>query len=83
MNKWTKKFPDRSGHYWFYGYRFGKYFGDPEKGGTLNKPELCHVKVRECMNGFMVVADGHFMYESEIEQGHFMPIELPEFPELD
>ena len=78
--KWTKKFPDKVGHYWFYGYRYGKY---KRYDDSWNEPEFNHVVVRKCANGLMHIADGQFMYEAEFEQGHFMPIDLPKVPKLD
>lgn len=75
--KWTTKFPTKEGSYWFYGYRYGKMFG-----AKINKPEWMIVKVSKCANGFMYVAEGQFIFEKEVEEPHFAPVELPEFPEL-
>jgi len=41
------------------------------------------VKVRKIANGFMHVADGQFMSESEIEEAHFQPAIMPELPLID
>ena len=75
--KWSKKFPKKVGNYWFYGYRYGKVSCRVE-----SKPEWMIVKVRNCANGLLYQADGQFMYESEVEEAHFAPLELPDFPEL-
>ena len=69
---WSTKFPQEEGFYWFYGYRFKEE----------NKPELMLVKVWKCANGFMHVADGHFMHKSEVEEPHFLKVILPELPNL-
>lgn len=75
--RWTTKFPQKEGLYWFYGYRFGKE-GYPKD----NKPELMYVEVWKCANGFMYVANGQFMSENEVEEPHFQKIILPELPQL-
>ena len=76
-SKWTTKFPTKAGNYWFYGYRYGKI-----SCGSPNKPEWMVVKIQKCANGMMGVANGQFFYEKEIEDGHFLPLDLPEFPEV-
>jgi len=76
--KWSTKFPKKEGNYWFYGYRYGKI-----SCGQVTKPERMIVKVRKCANGMMYAADGQFMYEAEVEEAHFAPFELPEFPKLN
>ena len=76
--KWSTKFPKKEGNYWFYGYRFGKV-----SWGTANDPDWMIVRVHKCANGMLHIADGQFMYASEIEEGHFAKVELPEFPKLN
>ena len=76
--KWTKKFPKKEGDYWFYGYRYGKV-----SCGHPTEPEMMRLQVRKCANGFMYTAEGQFMYEKEVEEAHFCPIEYPELPEID
>lgn len=78
MNKWITKYPTKPGYYWFYGYRYGKFFGKKK-----NKPELMFIEVSKIINGLLVVANGQVMYESEIEEAHFMVAKLPEFPKLE
>ena len=74
--KWSKKFPKKVGNYWFYGYRWGKSYLGKEV-----EPEWMVVRVRKCANGVLYIAsDGTFMYPSEVEDPHFAPLELPEFP---
>ena len=79
--KWSTKFPKKEGNYWFYGYRYGKHWGVGQ-GASVNKPEWMVLTVRKCANGLLYMADGQFMFESEVEEAHFAPFELPEFPEL-
>lgn len=79
--KWLTEFPQSEGWYWFYGYRYGKYWGTGENR-TLNKPELMLVEVNKCANGFMYVANGAFMYNSEVEKPHFLEAVVPELPRL-
>ena len=75
--KWTTKFPNKEGNYWFYGYRYGKI-----SCGQKCEPEWMIVMVRKCASGFLFMANGEFLYKNEVEEAHFAPIELPEFPEL-
>jgi len=78
MAKWSTKFPKKEGDYWFYGYRYGKV-----NCGHKAKPELMHLRVRQCSNGFLYIADGQFMHKKEVEEAHFIPIEFPEFPKIN
>lgn len=80
--EWTTKFPKKVGNYWFYGYRYGKWYGKGTVIEKKNEPEWMIVKVRKCANGLLLEANGQFFYEKEIEEGHFAPVELPDFPEL-
>lgn len=74
--KWTKKFPNKEGLYWFYGYRYGKSMGSlPD-----NKKEFMLVSVRKITNGFLIVANGQFMEESELEEALFCKTEYPKIP---
>ena len=76
--KWTTKYPTKEGNYWFYGYRYGKV-----SVGSPDKPQWMVVQVHSCGNGLLVVdSGGQFLYENEIEEGHFAPLTLPEFPEV-
>lgn len=77
IQKWSTKFPTEEGLYWFYGYRYGKI-----SCGFKCEPELMCLKVAKCSNGFLYVADGNFMYKSEVEEPHFIKAELPELPKL-
>ena len=76
--KWSTKFPTKEGNYWFYGYRYGKV-----SCGFPCEPEWMVVKVRPCANGLLFMAEGQCMYEKEVEEAHFAPLELPEFPKLN
>ncbi len=76
--KWTKKFPKKEGNYWFYGYRYGKI-----SCGQKCEPELMVVTVNKCANGLLYVdSGGQFMYESETEDAHFAPMDMPEIPKF-
>ena len=74
---WQTEFPKKEGKYWFYGYRFGK----ASMGGE-REPELMYVEVHKAQNGLMYVANGHFMFENEVECPHFKEIELPDLPKI-
>lgn len=77
MNKWTTKFPTEPGLYWFYGYRYGKI-----SCGSECDPELMLAQVITISDGTMVIANGQFVQEKEVEQAHFMKCVPPKFPEL-
>lgn len=78
MEKWTTEFPTEKGKYWFYGYRYGKV-----SCGVPREPECMIVKVAKSSSGHnMYIAEGSFMYQSEVEEPHFKPFEYPEFPKL-
>lgn len=76
MNKWTKKFPNKVGLYWFYGYRYGKSKGNLPDA----KKEFYLVKVRKVINGFMAISEGQFFAESELEEALFCKTEYPKIP---
>lgn len=76
--KWTTKFPTKEGIYWFYGYRYGKV-----SCGSINEPEWMVIRFNKCAN--TVIGEdgkGQFFYEKEITEGHFSPLDLPEFPQV-
>lgn len=73
--KWSKSFPKEAGDYWFYGYRYGKI-----SCGYAEKPEWKRVQVRKIANGMLYNAEGQFLYENEVEEARFCPIEYPEPP---
>lgn len=76
--KWTKKFPNKEGLYWFYGYRYGKI-----SCGQPCEKEFHLVKVRKISNGFMTTTEGQFMEESEVEEALFCKTEYPEIPNYE
>ena len=80
--KWTKKFPTKEGLYWFYGYRYGC---GKRHGGILpdNEKEFMLVSVRKIINGFLIVANGQFMEESEVEEALFCKTEYPDIPKWE
>lgn len=73
--KWTKKWPKKEGHYWFYGYRYGRI-----SCGRECKPEYCFVEVFKVSNGLVFKADGQFLYKSEPEEAYFQEAKLPDSP---
>ena len=73
--EWTKDWPSEEGHFWFYGYPYGKI-----SCGQICKPELMLVKVRKGLNCFIYIANGQFMYKSEVEEAHFKKAAMPEPP---
>lgn len=74
---WSKEFPTEEGDYWFYGYRYGRI-----SCGTKCEPEWMRVEVHKSASGLLYIAEGQFMYKSEVEDAHFMKIEYPEPPKL-
>ena len=71
--KWTKSWPTKPGYYWFYGYRYGKI-----SCGRECDPELMIVEVRKTKgNDVCFIANGQFMYKSEVEEAHFQEAILP------
>lgn len=80
MNKWTKKFPTKKGLYWFYGYRYGRKsiaLPDHEKKFIL-------VKVyHDALKNPMYIAEGQFMYQSEVEEALFCKATYPEIPKWE
>jgi hypothetical protein len=79
MNEWITEFPTEEGWWWFYGHRYGVN----GIGELSSAPELCAVKVVAVRSGFMWVADGQFMYESEVLYPHFKKMNcVPSFPKI-
>lgn len=72
LKEWSKVFPTEPGLYWFWGYRYGKKAGDD--------PELTLLLVTPCANGMLSIADAQFMWESEVEEAFFMPVDVPDLP---
>ena len=77
-NKWVSKFPNKEGLYWFYGYRYGK-----KDFIENNEKEFMLVDVRKIQNGFLTVANGQFMNESEIEEALFCKTKYPDIPKME
>ncbi len=76
-NKWMTEFPKEPGEYWFYGYRYGR-----KPCGSPAKREWCRVRVSLCATKApMYIAEGLFMWPSEVEDPHFIELEFPELPE--
>jgi hypothetical protein len=69
---WTKEWPTKPGHYWFYGKRFEDM-----------DPEMYLVKVWKLSDGFAYICESSFMYRSEGTDGWWMPAQLPEPPKED
>ena len=75
---WSTEFPKEVGEYWFYGYRYGKI-----SVGREVEPELMFIEARRCSNGFLYIAAGQHMFESEVEEPHFKKVDLPELPDME
>jgi hypothetical protein len=71
MTTWTKEWPTKPGHYWFYGYRFGNDDGKEEKKFYLVEVWLCGKK------DLAHVGNGHFWYVSEGHDGLWQPVKFP------
>lgn len=80
MNEWITEFPTEEGWWWFWGHRYGL-----DGGGKLHaKPELCAVQVSKTANGYLYIADGQFMFESEVLYPHFKKMDAPtDFPVIE
>ena len=76
-NSLCVEWPDQVGHWWFYGYRYGRY-SIAEKVD----PELIFCEVVAIANGLIVKGDGQIIYKSEVENPHFIPATLPELIDL-
>jgi len=73
--KWTKDWPKKKGHYWFYGWRFKRQPGD--------EPGLFFVEVAISGNKVPIhITMGHFLYKEEGAEGMWSVPELPELPDL-
>jgi hypothetical protein len=70
------EWPTEVGHWWFYGYRYGKI-----SCGSECEKELILCEVRKIGGGdLMATGDGQFFFESEVEEPQFIPATLPEIP---
>lgn len=70
FEEWTKEFPKESGLYWFYGDRWND--GDFEL--------QCVEVIKLDKGGMRVVADGNFMFKSELGEFWFKSIDKIELP---
>ena len=76
---WFKEFPTEEGLYWFYGYRYGKI-----SCGMKTKPELLLLRVsKNGLGNYLYVSEGTFMFESEVEEPHFIKASLPVIPIIE
>jgi len=76
-NQWTKEWPTEPGWYWFCGWR-GRWLFNRK---TI--PHLHTVKVTIAGdNRPIYICDGQFMYRDERPIGFFLPLEMPELPEM-
>lgn len=75
---WTEDWPKEEGDYWFYGYAYQREFEDTilNKNGK-RKQELNMIQVRKISNGFVVIRNGNFWYESEKGPGLFTRMITP------
>lgn len=71
---WTTEWPTEPGFYWFYGWPYR----DRER-----EPEWCFVRVSQIANKKpMYATNGHVMYKSDGGTGKWLPVVLPEAPEV-
>ena len=79
---WVHKYPTKPGEYWFAGERYGRNAFAKEKG-DLPHYEICLCKARKVSNGLIVIANGQFLYKSELgDEWFFAPAETPAMPEF-
>ena len=78
MKEWSIEFPKEEGVYWFYGYRWSRI-----SVGRKETPKLLLVYCTKTSNSFIYVAEGGFMFESEVEEPHFIKADLPETPKIN
>lgn len=71
---WQTEWPKTVGEWWFYGWQYGD---------KQSPPRLHLVRVRKIQNGFMIVGDGRFWYESEGAIGKWMKADMPKLPDLE
>ena len=69
------KWPSLVGHYWFYGYRYGKI-----SCGSECEKEIMLCEVFQTADGLGVIGDMQFFYKEEVEEPLFIPATLPELP---
>ena len=73
--KWTTKWPEEEGIYWFYGYRYGQMHHG------LNKKVYALIEVMEISDSFIYgIVGGCLIYKSETEEAQFQKAVLPEPP---
>jgi hypothetical protein len=76
--EWCEDYPTIPGLFYFYGYRYGR-----DDKYCIN-PELMLVKFDlNSAGGPMAVADGAFMWKSEIEDAHFKLVGDLHLPKLN
>jgi len=87
--KWSNKFPNKTGFFWFYGEplcgSMGSHYEIPMKD-VIIKMHL--VEIFKISNGFMAATDGYIIPTEKFNQkktregylGYFAKAELPEVP---
>ena len=69
------EWPDKAGHYWFYGYRYGK-----SEGVHDHEKEIIFCEVKKISKGLIVIGNGQIVFRREVEEACFIPATLPELP---
>jgi hypothetical protein len=70
---WTRKWPQKEGHYWFWGWPFGR---------KNTKAAYYLIKVGfDADKNPLYIGDGHFWYPQEKHDGMFSPAFFPSPPE--
>jgi hypothetical protein len=70
------EWPTALGHYWFYGYRYGRGSDTHENQKELM---LCEV-FKVSNNGAILAGNGQIFSQAEVEEALFIPATLPELP---
>jgi len=85
---WTTKPPTKPGHYWFFGDNYMGCMGQDYTDEATVEPRMVLVEVNRCVNGFIAVANGHFVSLRQFDKsrhqegyvGYWAPAELPKPP---
>ncbi len=83
-SEWTRDWPTEPGWYWFYGWAYGRI---TRANGNPEAPRLEAAQVHQAGSGsgqhLMHIRTGQFMYKSEGAIGLWLPMDVPELPELE
>lgn len=77
-NGWTTTPPTEDGHYWFFGYLWGK--PRPILGDWPKPPRLEQVQVRRVSNGVIYIGANEFL-DVKGAIGYYVPMVMPVLPD--